>query len=143
MQPECAASVLMTMSPPAAESSNIDAPPEKVDVGTLSARRTYFWTMAIATSALLWVGGIVSYGGLSLPEERSQQMFRFCGGKCLCDGGIANAEIMSRICPDGWKEAYSVARKKLRRYHKLRRERLRKQLQANPPSPPPATGPNV
>jgi hypothetical protein len=137
------ARVLMAMSAPRSQSCNLAAFSGAADVGTLSTRRTYSYTAAIAMGALLWAGGIVSYGGHSLPQERAPKLFRYCGGKCLCDGGIANAEIMSRVCPEGWEGAYSVAREKLRRQHRLRRKRLRKQLQANPPSPPPAAGPNV
>jgi hypothetical protein len=113
------------------------------DVGTISSRRSRVYGFLIASLALLWVGGIVSYAGNALPDPRANKIHRFCGGKCLCDGGVANASLMARVCPEGWQEAYGVARRKVIRKRNMRRQILRKRLQATPPRPESQSGPNV
>lgn len=117
---------------------------ERFDIGTLSSRRSYAYALIIGVTALLWVAGIVSNAGNSLPDPRAQKMHRFCAGRCLCDGGVVNAALMARVCPDGWQESYRAARQKHRRYREMRRKRLRKRFLATPPPPEPgASGPNV
>ena len=131
------------MSLKRSEQPTPDNPATALDIGTLHSRRCHLYSVAIVAGALLWIGGIVSYAGHSLPKERANQFHRYCGGKCVCDGGYANAALMARVCPEGWQGAYSSARRKLRRHRKLRRERLRKQMQATPPRPELSSGPNV
>ncbi len=113
------------------------------NLGTRSTRSTHAFAVLIAAAALLWVGGILSYAGNSLPGERAQTFYRYCGGQCLCDGGVANASLMASVCPEGWQEAYGLARRKLLQHRKNRRKSLRKRPKATPPPPPKPAGPNV
>lgn len=115
----------------------------RFDLGTISSRRARVYALAMAALAILWVGGIVSYAGNALPQQRALKLHRYCGGQCLCDGGVANASLMARVCPDGWQEAYGVAKRKAKRYRNMRRQMLRKRLEATPPSPESHSGPNV
>ena len=90
-----------------------------------------FW----AALALLWVGAVLTTNSRLLPEERKQSLFRYCGGKCLCDGGVKNRALMKRVCPvqEDDSEVVQKARREWRkrlekkRRDQARRERLRRE----------------
>ena len=102
--------------------------------------RLYALALGIVLAALISVGALVSHTGNSLTPRPSVQLHRFCGGKCLCDGGVANQSLMQRVCPDGWEEGLGTARRKIRIQRRMRRERIRKLREA---APPPSLPPSV
>jgi hypothetical protein len=99
--------------------------------------------VSIILGSLLWTGGIVSLAGRALQAPPDRLVIRFCEGECICDGGVADAALMARVCPEGWEKAFSRARRQRQRnYRRARRERIRK-MQEETPSPPPSLVPNV
>ncbi len=95
-----------------------------------------FLAGSIIIASLLWVGGIVGTVGGFLPPQR-EQLSLYCGGKCICDGGVVDPDLLRDVCPKGAER--ERARRRARR--RALQEQVRKLQRSEPP--PAALVPSV
>lgn len=93
--------------------------------------------MAIVVGAFTSVGSVISYTGSVSPQDREIESQRFCDGKCWCDGGSRDRELMRRVCPVGWDNSPQARDIKKRWRERVRNKHLRRLREAPPPTEPP------
>ncbi len=91
--------------------------------------RPYLLALVLGASATVIMALLLSSAGRSLRTQPDYSSNRFCDGSCICDGGVADAELMQRVCPKGWEPVYRSAKRKARQARRkarqIRRERQR------------------
>ncbi|MBL4633501.1 MAG: hypothetical protein JKY56_06505 [Kofleriaceae bacterium] len=91
--------------------------------------RPYLLALVLGGGATVIMALLLSSAGRSLRTQPDYSSNRFCDGACICDGGVADAELMQRVCPQGWEPVYRSAKRKARQARRkarqLRRERKR------------------
>ncbi len=103
---------------------------ERVDrVTGRMARHPRFLAGSIILASLLWVGGIVGTVGGFLPPQRDQQLSLYCGGKCVCDGGVVDMALLRQVCPEDSR----ARRRRLKERRRAIREQVRKLQRSEPP----------
>lgn len=89
--------------------------------------RPYLLAMSFGIVAIVAMTVLLSHSGNSLRNSPDYRSNRFCEGKCICDGGVNDAELMKRVCPKGWEPAYRSAKRKARSERRRRRIQRREQ----------------